>query len=217
MMTPLVFDGGGTFRAPGGRYGTPGGGIGGMTITDLSARYPSAPAAASPMSSVARGSLSGSRDALMATLDPTRSAARRNQSSNRINSVYNDRREALRRRYADFPGMASAEETGLEQERANSLAESETSGQESEAAQQRQLLLQMASLENSDRQFDEARRRFDESSALSAARIPPMRLGGQLRRNPGFQGGGSPWSGNGGVNRGNFIPIGGGAGRSRYS
>lgn len=43
-----------------------------------------------------------------------------------INSVYNQRREEIRRRYSDFPEMASSEESRIERERADALAKART-------------------------------------------------------------------------------------------
>ncbi len=118
----------------------------------------------SPQTSQLRASTS-TRQALLDTIDPESTDKDINQAADRINSVYNERLAGIRRKYAEFPEMASAEEGALERDRANDLARATQEGRKSASESTRSLMLNLE-------QMDEGKRRFDaQMGAQSAAEL----------------------------------------------
>ncbi len=115
----------------------------------------------SPQTSQLRSS-SSTRQALLDTINPEMTEQDINQAANRINTVYDQRKNELRRRYQDFPEMASSEETALERDRANELAQVSLDTKQKASASTRDLLLNLE-------QMDENKRRFDISDNARVA------------------------------------------------
>ena len=113
-----------------------------------------------------------SRQEIMDTLSPEAVAGNTNVLTDLINKTFNQRREEVRRKYMDFPEMASAEEGALERDRANALSKAELDSRSQANAQSRQALMQQQQFESSqargDRDFMENKRRYDEGRAAQA-------------------------------------------------
>jgi len=105
---------------------------------------------------------SSSRQALMDTLSPELVDKNANTAADYINQVYNTRRDEIRRKYSDFPDMASADENEMERARANALAKSRLDADTRANSSRQSLLMQLE-------QMDENRRRFDEGMDLKNA------------------------------------------------
>lgn len=140
------------------------------------------------------------QDELMSTVSPATSAEGINQAADRVNQVYDTRREALRRKYSDFPDMASAEENAMERARANELAKVQTEGNAALLASRRSVLGQIQNQNNIDRN------RFDRMNSGTGVTIGG---GNNLKRSGDAVGGGVDQDlGNNGK-RGNFINMSG--------